>query len=46
MSNQRLAGKAAIVVGAGSRGEPTGTGFAAAMLFAQEGAPSPPGRLR
>ena len=38
MSNPRLAGKAAVVVGAGSRGEPTGTGFAAAMLFAQEGA--------
>ena len=38
MSNQRLKDKVAIVVGAGSRGEPAGTGYATAMLFAQEGA--------
>lgn len=38
MGNNRLAGKIAIVVGAGSRGEPAGTGYAAAILFAQEGA--------
>ncbi len=38
MGNHRLEGKIAIVVGAGSRGEPAGTGYAAAMLFAQEGA--------
>ena len=38
MGNERLAGKTAIVAGAGSRGEPAGTGYAAAMLFAQEGA--------
>ncbi len=38
MSHKRLDGKSAIVVGAGARGEPTGTGFAAAMLFAKEGA--------
>ncbi len=36
MGNQRLEGKIAIVVGAGSRGEPAGTGYATAMLFAQE----------
>ncbi|MCY3781860.1 MAG: SDR family NAD(P)-dependent oxidoreductase [Chloroflexi bacterium] len=38
MDNGRLAGKIATVVGAGSRGEPAGTGYATAMLFAQEGA--------
>lgn len=38
MGNSRLAGKIAIVAGAGSSGEPAGTGYAAAMLFAQEGA--------
>ncbi len=38
MGNNRLAGKIAIVAGAGSSGEPAGTGYAAAMLFAQEGA--------
>ena len=38
MSNKRLAGKIAIVVGAGSRGEPAGTGYAASMLFAGAGA--------
>ena len=38
MGNNRLAGKVAIVVGAGSSGEPAGTGYAAAMLFAREGA--------
>ena len=38
MSKGRLAGKNAIIVGAGSRGEPAGTGYATAMLFAQEGA--------
>ena len=34
----RLAGKVAIVTGAGSRGEGIGNGKAAAMLFAREGA--------
>ena len=38
MGNNRLAGKIAIVAGAGSSGEPAGTGYAAAMLFAKEGA--------
>ena len=38
MENNRLAGKIAIVAGAGSSGEPAGTGYAAAVLFAQEGA--------
>lgn len=38
MVNNRLAGKTAIVAGAGSTGEPAGTGYAAAMLFAREGA--------
>ncbi len=38
MKKGRLAGKIAIVVGAGSRGEPVGTGYAASMLFAREGA--------
>ena len=35
---RRLEGKVALVVGAGSRGEPAGTGSAAAVLFAREGA--------
>src|SRR5579864_6169660 len=34
----RLAGKVAIVTGAGSRGEGIGNGKAAAVLFAREGA--------
>ena len=34
----RLEGKVALVVGAGKRGELAGTGYATAMLFAQEGA--------
>ena len=38
MGNNRLAGKIAIVVGGGSSGEPAGTGYAAAVLFAREGA--------
>ena len=38
MNNGRLAGKIAMVVGAGSRGQPAGTGYATAMLFAKEGA--------
>ena len=38
MDNGRLAGKIAIVVGAGSRGDLAGTGYATAMLFAKEGA--------
>ncbi len=38
MTKGRLAGKIALVVGAGSRGEPAGTGYAAALLFAKEGA--------
>ena len=38
MSEKRLQGKIAMVVGAGSRGEPAGTGYAAAMLFARHGA--------
>ena len=38
MTQGRLAGKIALVVGAGSRGEPAGTGYASAMLFAKEGA--------
>ncbi|MYD09719.1 MAG: SDR family oxidoreductase [Chloroflexi bacterium] len=38
MGNNRLGGKVAIVAGAGSSGEPAGTGYAAAMLFAREGA--------
>ena len=36
--NKRLEGKVAMVVGAGSRGEPAGTGYAAALLFARHGA--------
>ncbi len=38
MGNNRLSGKIAMVVGAGSSGEPAGTGYAAALRFAQEGA--------
>ena len=38
MAKGRLAGKIALVAGAGSRGELAGTGYAAAMLFANEGA--------
>jgi NAD(P)-dependent dehydrogenase (short-subunit alcohol dehydrogenase family) len=38
MGKTRLEGKIAIVVGAGSRGEPAGTGYATAKLFAQHGA--------
>ncbi len=38
MGNQRLAGKIAIVVGAGTRGSLAGTGNATALLFAKEGA--------
>lgn len=38
MEKARLHGKIALVVGAGSRGEPAGTGYAAAKLFAQHGA--------
>jgi len=38
MGKARLQDKIALVVGAGSRGEPAGTGYAAAKLFAQHGA--------
>lgn len=38
MGKERLQDKIALVVGAGSRGEPAGTGYAAAKLFAQHGA--------
>jgi NAD(P)-dependent dehydrogenase (short-subunit alcohol dehydrogenase family) len=38
VSGPRLAGKVAIVTGAGSRGEGIGNGRAAAVLFAREGA--------
>ena len=38
MAQPRLAGKVAIVTGAGSRGEGVGNGRAAAVLFAREGA--------
>ncbi len=38
MTTQRLQDKVALVVGAGSRGELAGTGYAAAMLFARHGA--------
>ena len=38
MSGPRLAGKVALVTGAGSRGEGIGNGRAAAVLFAREGA--------
>ena len=36
--DKRLEGKVAMVVGAGSRGEPAGTGYAASLLFARHGA--------
>jgi NAD(P)-dependent dehydrogenase (short-subunit alcohol dehydrogenase family) len=38
MQNTRLQDKVALVVGAGSRGEPAGTGYATAKLFARQGA--------
>lgn len=38
MRKQRLQDKIALVVGAGSRGEPAGTGYATARLFARHGA--------
>lgn len=38
MENARLQDKVALVVGAGSRGEPAGTGYATAKLFARNGA--------
>lgn len=38
MENARLEDKVAMVVGAGSRGEPAGTGYATAKLFARHGA--------
>lgn len=38
MNNERLQDKIALVVGAGSRGEPAGTGYATARLFARHGA--------
>lgn len=38
MEKARLQDKVAIVVGAGSRGEPAGTGYATARLFARHGA--------
>lgn len=38
MRQGRLQDKIALVVGAGSRGEPAGTGYAAAKLFARHGA--------
>ena len=38
MEKERLQDKIALVVGAGSRGEPAGTGYATAKLFAQHGA--------
>ena len=38
MGKARLQDKIALVVGAGSRGEPAGTGYATAKLFAQHGA--------
>ena len=38
MAGPRLAGKVAIVTGAGSRNEGIGNGRAAAILFAREGA--------
>ena len=38
MEKARLQDKVAMVVGAGSRGEPAGTGYATARLFAQHGA--------
>lgn len=38
MGQERLKDKVAMIVGAGSRGEPAGTGYATAKLFAQQGA--------
>jgi len=38
MNKARLQDKVALVVGAGSRGEPAGTGYATATLFARHGA--------
>ncbi len=38
MGNERLQDKIALLVGAGSRGKPAGTGYAAARLFARHGA--------
>ncbi|MDE2637471.1 MAG: SDR family oxidoreductase [Chloroflexota bacterium] len=38
MQNARLQDKVAMIVGAGSRGEPAGTGYATAKLFARHGA--------
>ena len=38
MGKERLQDKIALVVGAGSRGEPAGTGYATAKLFARHGA--------
>ena len=38
MDNLRLQDKIALVVGAGSRGEPAGTGYATAKIFAKHGA--------
>jgi len=38
MDQARLQDKVALVVGAGSRGEPAGTGYATAILFARHGA--------
>ena len=38
MAKKRLQDKIALVVGAGSRGEPAGTGYATAKLFARHGA--------
>ena len=38
MGKERLQDKIALVVGASSRGEPAGTGYATAKLFAQHGA--------
>ncbi len=38
MADARLQDKIAVVVGAGYRGEPAGTGYASAKLFAQHGA--------
>ena len=38
VGKERLQDKIALVVGAGSRGEPAGTGYATAKLFAQHGA--------
>ena len=38
MSDARLQGKVALVIGAGYRGEPAGTGYATAKVFARHGA--------